>query len=840
MDAEEFLESLRKDVLDPAEYADVSGVGDEISELAPVIRRLEKGKPQSAVGELFQSEPGLKLARLLLGLTPAELRTKAEQAVVEPILGQWRSWLQGSSLRGAVVGLLLAKAQATRKDRRRFKFENLVYSALSEAVGRQRTDGLTIGRRVAIGGVRNFDLVVFDAAKPVVAVVEAFQLGSGGRQGDVLRDLPRLQNLLSRQGITLFVVADGPGFSGLVGLVKSVLPEITFLTNLAGVERGDLDGFLREALKPKPAVPAKVVKEREERVTAVVMEALTRGTTITPVLLDITSDAAEAFLLRFRAAHPHYLLEQREHSWASPSADAIKTVRDNFNRARTHTGFSSAGIIAALNDAVGLETKSTVVLDSGIVYELVGLDLPLRLPSPLPVFVPSQPGTLGDMNRVVQLERFLVSTQVPGRVVVLVDPFTPDESRTLSRRLSISRRVQFAVLDENDVVELLLRNRIAARDEFRRFILRGADLSLISPFVAEGPTSPSMFFGRESELKRIVEQVREHSFALIGGRKSGKTSLLQRLNATLPPDFQVVYLDCQAHPDREDFLRFVIEQTPGQADRFHEPFAPQAEAILTSYIDARFGGAFGVLLVDEVDDLFSGDASAAIHPHVLSRALRSLSQSHKTSIVATGERELFALTRDPTSPHWNFCTPIKIGPIDPPASRTLLLSPLRALGVTVSPEALEEALRRTVRHPNLLQHLGGAIVETLAPLSNRGEPLTVDGSTITGLTRSAEFRDRFVRTYWSQSTKLERLVSTELSFQKPRTPDELLGRLRLESTDTKVSDIHEALSYLQLYSIARSSGNGFIFADGAFEEYMGLIPQSLRDEWRAELLHEEL
>jgi hypothetical protein len=836
MDAEAFLATLRKDVLDPAEYADVSGVNEEIAGLLPVIKKLEARSRDPKPEDFFDSAGGRVIAGLLLGLKPAELQTESSRAAVDPFLRSWPSWLQGVPLKGAIVGLLLAKAHSTRKDRRRQKFEGIVLSALRKAVEERKDFKLLITSRHYIDRVRTFDLVIARDTQPIAAVIEVFQLGSGGRQGDVLRELPRLQADLDKAGISLIVIADGPGFLGMGSLVRSTLPHIPLLTNLAGVEKGVLSDFLRSALSVKKPSAPKTPRDRDAEFTRVAMEALSRGTPITPALLNTTSDTAEAFLLRFRASNPQYAIDQQGDTWTAASAESIRSARAEFARARTQHTYDSTGFMRGLSETLGLLTENRTNTDLGVVYQVRGLDFPLRLPVPLPVVSASSAGAIRESSGVLALERLLGQAEVPGRVIVLIDPFSSDESRKSAGRISVTRRLQIAVLDEGDVVEILLRTRSAAREQFRQCLIRDADLTLVSPFVADGPTSSGMFFGREIEIKRIAEQIREHSFALVGGRKAGKTSLLQKLSIELAPDHKVVYIDCQAHPDREDFLRFIVSQTPATGDADTNTLSPHAEMVLRRYIEAKFGNTFGVILIDEVDDLFLADATAQSHPHVLSRALRALAQAHQISIVATGERALFSLTRDPSSPHWNFCTPIRIGPIDAEPARRLLMSPLQALSITVTNEAVDRALYKTVRHPNLLQHLGGSIIDFLAPSSLRGAPLSVDAAIVDQISQSPGFRDRFVRTYWSQATVLERLISADLSANEPRNPDVLWTRLSLSETSASISDVHDALAFLELYTIAKATEGGYVFASPTFEEYMSVIPQSLRAQWKTELM----
>src|SRR6185295_8586634 len=92
------------------------------------------------------------------------------------------------------------------------------------------------------------------------------------------------------------------------------------------------------------------------------------------------------------------------------------------------------------------------------------------------------------------------------------------------------------------------------------FILSEIDLVSVSPFKTDGPTSDDMFFGRENEIWEISEHAKTASYALIGGRKVGKTSILQQLNRRRLPraGFKPFYFTCermdQREPTKKEFL----------------------------------------------------------------------------------------------------------------------------------------------------------------------------------------------------------------------------------------------------------------------------------------------
>lgn len=119
-----------------------------------------------------------------------------------------------------------------------------------------------------------------------------------------------------------------------------------------------------------------------------------------------------------------------------------------------------------------------------------------------------------------------------------------------------------------------------------------------SPFITGNPiTNPRCFFGREKELKRLFNLIKRlplQNAAIIGKRRSGKTSLLQYLTnitttpteqlrpgqisgwLTHPENYRWVFIDFQDSrlQNREGLLRYILESlkmnvpSPCDLDRF--------------------------------------------------------------------------------------------------------------------------------------------------------------------------------------------------------------------------------------------------------------------------------
>jgi len=839
MDADTFLRTLREELLDPHEYSDVSGISSRLSLLQGGIECLERLGEDEDHAEFFECSGSYELAGLLLGTPPQWLRARPKSSIA-PQLSRWRQWLHGVSLKGAVVGLLLAEAQRSRAQRRRRKFTELVSNGLGTWLHRSsRSFSLRTTTRLKVGAAaRTFDYVVEDDGGPLVAVVDIFQTRAGGRQQDMFLGLPDLQASLAAEGIVLLVIADGPGFRSMAQIVRRVAPQLEHFTNLKAIDEGDeIELALRRATALREGLPSPGVRGRDEALSRVTTLALRSGRPVTPPLLGISESEAEAFLLRYEAAHPHYALPPQEGARLEAEAAAeIRHVNRIFRATSSDVHADQAQIVETLSAWLGYVVDEYPAVSGLRLFGLRTPGLRLRLPDPLPVFTLVLPSTHSRSELFEAVDTALSRGELIARLAVLIDPVDPSASRMVADSFASQKRSQIAVLDQTDTVEILLRERNAARQYLATVILRDVDLSLVSPFVSEGPTPHDMFFGREAEIRRIGEQIQRQSFALVGGRKVGKTSMLQRLRSILAERLPVFYVDCQAHPDREDFLNYLNSLTEPRLRAEGVPAVQEAESVIRSFLGSHFGRDSGVLLLDEVDELFYSDSHSDSYPHVLSRALRSISQSSTASLVATGERSLFSLTKDPTSPHWNFCTPLRIGPLSADAGRSLLQEPLRVLGIDVTEEGLDLAVLRTALHPNLLQYLGNQIVDLLSPLGRMGGQLSVGAAQMETLTGSPDFRNRFILTFWSQATPLEKLISIELHSERPRSLEILQAALLENGVRVRPSDITSALEYLELYSVARQSPEGYLFASKAFDLYLSpLISTAIADQWREEL-----
>ena len=236
---------------------------------------------------------------------------------------------------------------------------------------------------------------------------------------------------------------------------------------------------------------------------------------------------------------------------------------------------------------------------------------------------------------------------------------------------------------------------------FRQWILSQADLSVISPFTTDGPTPERMFFGREQELRTIREHVLSASYALVGGRRIGKTSILKHLwHIGLPQiGIQAFYQDCSYIQTQADLVQAV------SLDRlwFPEPPSPPLSSF-ASVIQALPHDRPIVLLLDEADKLIEPDKSAG---YPLLNTLRALANAGSCQFVFGGEYALLKDMKNPKSPLYNFANKLLVGHLDDRAVRELILQPMHDLEIELEEgdKIVERIWSFTAGHPNVIQRL---------------------------------------------------------------------------------------------------------------------------------------
>lgn len=405
----------------------------------------------------------------------------------------------------------------------------------------------------------------------------------------------------------------------------------------------------------------------------------------------------------------------------------------------------------------------------------------------------------------------LARQEVAGAKVaaMLVGDATDWMARPASLTAQRSLATSVVVLDARRLLRLA--GSSVPRRAFMSAVLEQADLSKANPFVVEGPTPSTMFFGRSDEEAAVTALLRANSAALLGGRRTGKTSLLQRIERTLADEgWLVLYADLQQVGDWESFADAI---SPGWDIDIPGVFRPSLMAELVREIRQQRGDAPLVILLDEVDRFLNRDQSHLdpVVPEAFFRSCRALSQEGVVQFVLAGERVVARRLWSPDSPHWNFCRPVAVRQLARKDADELLVQPLQHLEIGLSDRErfLAQAWERTSGHPHLVQHLGEQLVGLLNDRDAEHRQ-TLTTSDIAGITNADSYLERYITTYQGQATALEKTLCN-LAAAGATTVARLSAQLIARRARQDSQALRAALRMLDLYGILESSGGELVF-----------------------------
>ena len=456
----------------------------------------------------------------------------------------------------------------------------------------------------------------------------------------------------------------------------------------------------------------------------------------------------------------------------------------------------------------------------------VRLSIPPRFPF---VFLLGRDLKEEDVRDVRDLMSVLNVTSFFALLIVIDEDLSHRERARELRRLVRGSSDDFIVLDHHDLRSLFL-----ARDAERRLvdmILAQVDLTVVSPYVISGPVPENMFFGRDYELKAIMRTIRDRSFAIVGGRKIGKTSILNKVRRLIEQTagFTPLYLDCQHVISHEDFFGALAIVCQVEVDST----SPEVlRRVILRLRRLRNDGAI-ILLLDEVDDMLAYDMQHQMH---LFRVFRAVSQEGLCRFVFCGERRLNSALHDPNSPLFNFANTMRLSYLTERDARRVIQEPMATMGVAFEDaEALVTGIvELSSCHPNLVQ----AICQMLVVRANSRGDRVLRMDDLAKVRISDEFREFYFEVTWGNATPLERLISVLMVEVPTFTASDVRQTLIARGCSVSSADVDAALDGLGLFSILKKQGNLYSFESSSFPAVMAesqlaqVFTESLLEELR--------
>ena len=502
------------------------------------------------------------------------------------------------------------------------------------------------------------------------------------------------------------------------------------------------------------------------------------------------------------------LLQQWNEAWH----DAAKNLGNKPGIAeRGMTAIHSLAEI--LSEVLGFNIKQSRDYQAARACMVEAPALRLKLPTCFPlVFV-------ADSNPGQQTVQMLVDTIDVMRetgyfaLVIPLEPPVPDIDTAAQLRQAVrqSPHVQdFIVLSQQDVLDIIIARN--PTQQLAQYIVGQVDLSVVSPFVISGPVPENMFFGREAEIRLLVENAGKADFAIVGNRKIGKTSLLQRTHRRMEASGHVhpLSINCQTVRQATDFFaafQAVIEETSPLTTA--EDFA----AIIRER--RQRNGKPLVLLMDEVDRLLADDYAQG---EPLAAVWRALAQEGVCHFVFCGSTGLARCLENPHSVFFNFPQAQPLGYLTPDIARMVLTQPLQTLGVALEDEQtiVEGVLHLTSGHPNLVQYIGRELVNAA---NLRRERLILNAD-LEQVQQSNSFTEFYLATIWGEAGPLEKLITLVAPREGFRVGDIETALAGYGITVPNNDMVDRALKLLCIYAILAKRDKTYRFIPASFYDIL--------------------
>jgi len=466
------------------------------------------------------------------------------------------------------------------------------------------------------------------------------------------------------------------------------------------------------------------------------------------------------------------------------------------------TALTERLVSGLLREAIGYSVEYPIPYFRGIVGYMVDAPMLWIRHSRFPIlFIAYDQGCPDVLNNIVtQLQMAKANGFFALLIVVPIRDSTGNEAEELRHIVAGSvYRHDFVVLDRQAVASIIARG--ASQRLIEIILEQGIEPSSLSPYVVKGPVPEKMFFGREKEIKTVSQGVQRDDYAIVGGRRISKTSILQRVNRLLndDPRYRALYIDCEAKFDYADLFQ-ALEEECGEALDGSDPLGFRG---LVTNLKRQSPGRQVVFVLDEMDELLAFDARSK-PPGQLFKTFRALSHEGLCHFVFSGSRTLYRHLHNPQSPFFNFCEDVALKPLEERSIAEIVSKPMHQLGIELPEEEalIDRIIDLSSSHPNIAQWLCDRLLRT-------GCAHRITLNDLEKVSADPEFCRHYVETAWSDATPLERLISLHVdgpSFEFGQLC-EALARYRL----TDKAMIRESLEMLQLYSLLERQGDRYRF-----------------------------
>ena len=366
------------------------------------------------------------------------------------------------------------------------------------------------------------------------------------------------------------------------------------------------------------------------------------------------------------------------------------------------------------------------------------------------------------------------------------------------------------VLDEADV--RAIRESRRPSGEFLDRLAPQLDLSLLTPYETSKPVTGSRFFGREFEVRRIL-QTSDSNFAIMGIRRIGKTSLMREIERQLKEQAQdaegeeslerIIFMDCSAIASPNNFIQEVVRKLrPQELTRLSSKQYPIFFPDFLERMSQRYGGPI-IFFLDEFDKVLTWH----YEDDALLNALRASSNQGHSRYIVGGFRDVMRAFSDLDSPLYNFARPIRLKEFSREQAAAMILGPLERLGVQFERrnDVVNRIFDETAGQPNLIQFYCS---------------MSVSPESLFDVYGNDDFRAFVLSTFMDNTTHMEKAivfaVMADLGAEHPFGVQQIDSALERRGVEIPLSDLDLACRNLELAGTFTSRGPLFRFATPVF------------------------
>ena len=605
------------------------------------------------------------------------------------------------------------------------------------------------------------------------------------------------------------------GNDALVGLA-SLSPVLAGAGVLLGIAAVATQVLGRSGARRQPSPP---IEHAENRWDDIIAEALLRHQRVTPDLLErIPAQARVRAMIRYVDAHRGQALDFRDHPPLIVPAHGDKLDRfielwGALTAAPDSDEVAAAAtlpLVEHLCELLGLELLERRARGPLAAYMVEAPALQLSLPPRLPILLIRKKSiTRDDLPTIRALMSALQAVSFFALLIPVAESSDGSEPRDGLAGGMHAGAENLVALDYGALYSL----HLAADPQAHlvQHILGQVDLSIVSPYVQSGPVPAQMFYGRDHEIKHIIRTLQDKSCAIVGGRKIGKTSVLNSVYHQLRQsgDLAPSYVDCHHVTTYQAFFQALS----AACDVPVESATPDLLRRVVVRLRRRQenAGRTPVLLLDEVDQLLRHDLQQGAP---LLSVFHALSQERVCRFCFCGERTLNGALRDANSPLRAFCSPLRLGYLQERDVRWIVQEPMREMGLSFeAPETtLQEIVALSGRHPNIVQAICQHLIERVSQRNER----VIRADDLAWVRGSTEFRDLFFEISWGNATTLERLITVLMTEHGLFGPQQVRDALYAVGVTLHDSELKAALEGLLLTALLKEQGSQYTFATGAF------------------------